>query len=89
MVLSCEIFWFHCLLLTCSTVLGLSKSSLVRRFRPRNNLAGVLPVVLCGIVQYARRILASLELIEPLVVFLRPFFTICTAFSANPLVEGW
>ena len=51
-------------------MLGLSKSSLVLRFLPRSNLAGVLPVVLCGVVQYARRILASLELIDPFVVFL-------------------
>ena len=70
-------------------MLDLSKSSLVRRFRPSSSLAGVLPVILCGVVRYASKIHASLDLIEPLVVFLRPFFTICTAFSAKPLVAGW
>ena len=87
--LSYEAFWFHCLCSTCSAVLGLSKSSLVRRFLPRNSLAGVKPIELCGVFQYASKILKSLDLIEPSLVFFRPVFTICTAFLTKPLVEGW
>ena len=75
--------------LLCSAILGLRRSNLVRDLLPNSSSAGEEPVVLCGVILYVNRTLASLVEKVPDVSFLRPFFTICTALSASPFEAGW
>ena len=85
--MSCETFWFHRLLSTCLAVFGF----LVQRVLPSSSLAGALPVLSCIVRggSICKQNSCQLDMIELVVVFLTPFFTMCTAFSAKPLVDEW
>ena len=62
------------------------KSKCERGFLPNNSSAGDLPVVEWGVNLYWKRNRDKHVSISP-DVFLKAFFTVCTARSANPL--GW
>ena len=68
---------------------GSSKSNRVRGCQPNNNSAGEVPVVVCGVDRYVNKIFDRRACSDPSRAFLRPFFKICTARSANPFEDGW
>ena len=67
---------------------GRSRSRRVRGGVFNINLAGVCPVVLCGVTRYRLKKLHRRSSRLP-VVFFNSAFIVCTARSANPLLEGW
>ena len=84
---------WRCLSLACFWITrfcmdGRSRSKRVRGGVFNTNSAGVCPVVLCGVTRYRVKKLHRRSSRLP-VVFFNPAFTVCTARSANPLLDGW
>ena len=66
---------------------GRSRSTRVRGGVFNTNSAGVCPVELCGVTRYRVKTLHRRSSRLP-VVFFNPAFAVCTALSANPLLDG-
>ena len=83
--------WLVCLSRTCFRISGLIKSNRARKCRPMKRVAGVSPVVLCGVFLYFIKNLESLVCVEPVSSFIdvRDCLRVWMNLSSKPLVAGW
>ena len=83
------IFCCSCLACTLSAIFWIRASILERGLSWSESSAGAIPVVLCGVILYWKKILTMRASKVPSVTFFKPFFRLCTARSTNPFKDGW
>ena len=82
-------FWLACLFATCDSMLGRSKSSLVRDCLINNNIQGVALVVSWTVIRYCSKNVSNLCSLGRLSLVSIAFLKLCTNRSAMPFFDGW